>query len=280
MKKELTVVERVDELAIKSGTAFEFGVQELKKLSKQAKSITSIEDENFKEVKADMVTKRNYIKTYCLDARREIKKVAEGVSEVEEMLYELFVPEENRLIELSKQDKIAKEREERMKLLPRRKEDLAAIGDMEGVSDEELLGMDAAAFNVYLNERVTAKNESDRAENERVKEEQEKESQRLENEKNAQERENKARAEEKEKAELKIQEEKDQMEREAKEKEDREAKEKEEAEAAEIAEQEKLEKKKKYQKWLTDNNFNEETDRLIKTGDEVNLYKFVSKFKI
>ena len=278
--KTLTVVERVDELALKSGTAFEFGVQELKKLSKRAESVASVEDKDFKEVKADMVTKRNYIKTYCLDARREIKKVAEGVSEVEEMLYELFVPEENRLIELSKQDKIAKEREERMKLLPRRKEDLAAIGDMEGVSDEELLGMDAAAFNVYLNSRITAKNEADKAENERVKAEQEKEAQRLENEKNAQERENKARAEEKEKAELKIQEEKDRMEREAKEKKEREVKEKEEAEAAEKADQERLEKKKKYQKWLTDNNFNEETDRLIKTGDEVNLYKFVSKFKI
>ena len=38
MEKEITVVERVEELAIVSGTAFEFEVQELTKLSEKSKN--------------------------------------------------------------------------------------------------------------------------------------------------------------------------------------------------------------------------------------------------
>ena len=202
-KEKVTTPEvQVAELAIVSGTPFEFGVQELIKLSERAEGITSTDHADYKEVKAEMVKRRNYIKQYCLDARRGIKKAAEGVSGVENILYDLFVPEENRLIEISKTEKLEKQRKERVELLPRRKADLAAIGDDREALDENLLEMDAAAFNTYLNGRVADKNEADRIENDRVKKEQEDKAKELEWEKGAQERERTARADEAKKNEI------------------------------------------------------------------------------
>jgi hypothetical protein len=147
--QEITIVDRVASLETTSGLALEFGVQELNKLAERAKAIESADDPQLKEVKKEMVAKRNYIKNYCLDARREIKKVAEGVSEVEGMLLDIFVGEEKRLDEMAEVAKKAKEREERMALLPQRKERIIAIwgeGHNHGVTEEQLLEMDGATF--------------------------------------------------------------------------------------------------------------------------------------
>lgn len=303
--QELTVVERVGELAAASGKALEFEVQELNKLAEKSKTITSIEDENFKEVKAEMVKKRNYIKQYCLDARRDIKKVAEGVSEVEEMLYEIFVPEENRLIAIAEEDKAAKELETRKKALPARIAQLETIGDevletKEPDFEQFLLGMDSKQFEAYYNQRVVAKNAADRAELERREAALKEKEEAAKREEEAKAREEKARQDEREK-----------IEREAKEKEEREAREKKEAEERQ-AEQErihqeqlekekqaeldrieaekkeeaekkrKLEASKKFQTWLQKQGYSEETKsefKLVDNGDSVTLYKLVGNYK-
>ena len=59
--KELTVIERVDELVKASGRPIEFEVQELNKLAEKAKGINSISHAEFKPVKSEMVKRRNYI---------------------------------------------------------------------------------------------------------------------------------------------------------------------------------------------------------------------------
>ncbi|OGG65150.1 hypothetical protein A2Z56_02565 [Candidatus Kaiserbacteria bacterium RIFCSPHIGHO2_12_45_16] len=210
--KEITIVDRVASLETTSGLALEFKVQELNKLADRAKAIESADDPQLKEVKREMVSRRNYIKNYCLDARREIKKAAEGVSEIEEMLYDIFVGEEKRLDEMIEVAKKAKEREERTALLPQRIERLKAIwgeGSNLGVTEEELLEMDGATFEGLINRMNSEKLEADRAEIarqqaeiDRKREEQEKEAKRLEDEKNAREREEIARKEEKEKGRI------------------------------------------------------------------------------
>lgn len=206
MEKEInkTPETMVKELALVSGTPFEVAVTELHSLAEKAKAIQSVEDPTFKDLKSEMVAKRNYIKTYCLDARRDIKKVAEGVSEVENLLLEIFVPQEDRLAEMTKEAKEKKERDERAASLPDRKEALAEIGDEVEVTDEELLEMTDIAFSEYKIARQNAKIEADKAEIEKARQEQEDEKKRLEWEAGAQEREAEARRLEEEKRQEEI----------------------------------------------------------------------------
>ena len=299
MEKELVIVEQVNELSEKSGIPFEYTVQELTKLSARAKVITDIEDDTFKAVKSEMVEKRNYIKQYCLDARRDIKKVAAGVSDVENILYDIFVPEENRLIELSKKAKEEKETAERMSMLPHRKEELTEIGDGVEVEDAELLKMDATAFVAYKNERMSAKIDADRLEIEKTKKAQEEAQKKLDWEAGAQAREEQVRKEERERAEeaLRIQKETSEREaQEAKEQVDREAQEKLEAEQKEkdrIVQEEKDEAKKKakreradrYKTFRAEQGWTEETkgdfyERVSDDDTSVTLFKKVGEFDL
>jgi len=286
--KEITIIDRVTSLETTSGLALEFGVQELNKLAERAKAIESATNPQLKEVKKELVAKRNYIKKYCLDARREIKKVAEEVSEVEGMLLDIFVGEEKRLDELAEVARKAKEREERKALLPQRIARLQAVwgeGHNHGVTEEELLAMDGSTFEGLVNRMTAEKLEADRAEIarqqaeiDRQREEQRKEQERLDWEAKSAER-----------AELARQEERERMEREQKEKEEREAQEKKEAEAkaerdrlaqeqAEIDRKAKLEADQRYQAWLTSHGYEGEGQGQILRDMGDHVLKFVDKF--
>jgi len=300
MSKEITIVDQVKELATVSGIAFEFEVQELTKLSKEAEAITSTEDDNYKEIKSEMVKKRNYIKNYCLNARRDIKSVADGISGVENQLYDIFVPEENRLIEISKAEKLQKEREERELLLPAQRERLASIGDDREALDENLLEMDGAAFETYYNQRLAAKNEADRAEIDRQnaeiarkqaeladKEQSDaREAETKEREETARkEGEKKAKQDAKDKEAKRVEQER--IHQEQLDKEAQEAKEKaaEDARAAQKAQEEatrKLEASKKFVAWLIEQGYSEQTKadfKLVDNGDSVTLYKILGNYK-
>lgn len=272
----------VKELAIVSGNTFEIDVTDLSQLAAKAAAITEVGDPNFKEVKSDMVAKRNYIKEYCLAARRDIKKVAAGVSDIEGMLYDIFVPEENRLIEISKVAKEKKILEERKLALPRWKEELAEIGDGVEITDEELLKMDDTAYVAYKNARTTAKLDADKAEIEETKRKQEEEQKRLDWEAGAQEREKKAREEERVKMEAEKKAEEEQKEK------DRIAAE--EAEKARIAAEEKAKEEAKakqeadarYQEWLASigcNDNTKESFHFIDDGETIKAYRLVDVFK-
>ncbi len=277
---ELTIVERVNELATASGKAIEFEVQELTKLSDRAKSIDSIDHKDFKEVKGEMVKKRNYIKQYCLDARRDIKKVAEGVSDVENMLYSLFVPEENRLAEIAEEARQKEIRVEREQKLPWRKEKLAELDSV--MEDEDILALDDKAFQIVLNEKTQEKLERLEAEKRAVEAEERKQEEIADAiEKTKKEAEEKAKHDAEE-LERKHQEELDRIEREAKEKIENDQREKVRVEALKIAEQKKLEGKEKYQNFLKEIGMtkeNIEEFHKIETETEVIVYKKVGVFK-
>lgn len=273
--KEITVVERVEELVKASGRPIEFEVQELNKLAEKAKGINSISHADFKPVKSEMVKRRNYIKQYCLDARRDIKKVAEGVSDVEKMLYDIFVPEENRLADLAEAEKQRIERIERTQKLPWRKEQLAAQ-DAEA-TDDELLELDDKQFAALLAEKEAIKLEKELEAKRAIEAEEQRKKDIAEAEERA-----KKEAEEKAKREA---EEAEKRHKEELEKVEREAKQKEEvalaAEKAEAEEAAKLAKKADYIAWLAKNGYNENTKESFiakDMGDEVNLYKLVGTY--
>lgn len=305
MKNEITtIVEIVNKLANTSGNVFEFDVTELYTLAEKSKAITSFEDANFKEVKRDMIKKRNYIKDYCLSARRDIKKVAEGVSDVEKTLYDIFLPEERRLDEIAEKEKEKKLREERLAVLPERRAKLATIDESINPDDDFLLAMDSTQFAEYVNDCVATKNENARLEIEREQARIRAEQDAIEREKEAQIRDKKAREEaqaeaerqlkiakeeaelrvqrEKEDGERKVKEERERIEQEAKDKAEQEIKERAELEAKEKADKEALEKKKKYQKWLADGGYTEDKKsdyHFTDNGVEIRMYKLVSVFK-
>lgn len=263
-------------------------VAELTKIAERAKKVDSTDLVAVKEMRLELRTVRTTITKRGKELRTEALAFQKAVIAKEKELLELVTPQEDRLKEIEDAAAMAEEMEARAQKMPWRKEQLMLLGDgVENPTNEQLLDMNDEQFATYLNERKVAKFDADEAE----KREKELEAQR---EREKEEAVEKARLEEQEKAAKQLQEEKDRAdraekeakekeeraEREAKEKAEREEKEKAAAEAAEKAEAEKLEKKKKYQTWLSDNNFNDATDRLVKTENEVSIYRFVSSFKI
>ena len=270
--------------------------------------VTDINDKEQIEVvrktRIELKTARVAITKKGKEMREEAIVFQKAVIAKEKELIAIIEPEEIRLETIEDEVKEKKQREERIALLPIRREQLDAIGDGVEVTDDEILGMDTAFFTDYKNERVAQKNEADRLTLEAEKRKVQEEAERQQREKETQEREKKAREEaqeeaerqlklakeeaemrvqrEKEEGERKVKEERERMEREAKEKAERELKEKEEAEAKAKVEQEALEKKKKYQKWLTDGGYTEDKKadyHFMDNGTEVKMYKLVSVFK-
>jgi hypothetical protein len=263
-------------------------VAELNKIAERARQVDVTDLVAVKEMRLELRTVRTTITKRGKELRDDALKFQKAVIAKEKELLELVTPEEDRLKEIEDIAAHAEEMAEREKKMPWRKEQIMLIGDgLDNPTDAELMDMDDEQFAQHLNARKVAKFDADEAE----KREKELEAQR---EREKEEAVEKAREEEQKKAEQRIQEEKDRAdkvekeakekeeraEREAKEKAEREEKEREAAEAAEKAESEKLEKQKKYKTWLSDNNFNEETDKIIKTDGEVSIYRFVSSFKI
>lgn len=151
------------------------------------------------------------------ELRADAIKFQRDVIAKEKELIAIIEPEEDRLKAIEHEAEQMRIREERIELLPSRKEKLARLEDGVEVDDETLLGMDGPTFQGYINQRLSEKNERDRAEIERQKEEQKKEQERLDNEKNAREREDKAREEERERIQREQQAEEDRKKRQAEE---------------------------------------------------------------
>ena len=175
--------------------------------------------------------------------REEAVKFSKAVIGKEKELIALVEPEEERLAALEERAEKEKERLARLELLPKRKERLATIGDDLEVSDEQLIEMDGPAFEGYCNKRFADKNEKDRvalqAREAEVKVEQDK----FQREKEIKEAEEHARKEERERAEKAETDLKVQREREDKERQERiEREEKERKDRAERVEREAKER--------------------------------------
>lgn len=109
----------------------------------------------------------NSTKNKLVKARTTIEKTGKAlrdphtaynrsVSTYENELIAIIEPQELRLKELEVSAKEYATKQERLKVLPEYKEQLAEIGDDVAITDDELLGMDPTAFQAYYNTRLGA----------------------------------------------------------------------------------------------------------------------------
>jgi len=293
---QLTIVDQVKEVEIKSGIQFELDITKVTDLAERGKAVTSVNDENFLAIKKEMQQTRKYVTEYFFGARTEFNKLAKGVIEVEKIVLAEFTPQEDRIIALDKAEKERLLKEARLEALPFKRERVTTAGIE--FTDDEVLAMDDASFELEFAIRLAAKAEADRlaaeaklAEERAAFEADKAELVRKQAEADAIEA---ARLEERERAAKELQLAKETAEREKKEAEerriteeqdrlDRIEREKKEAELiAEKAEVERLKVEQgrlineKYQTFLKKNNYNDQTDIII---DGVNLYRFIAKFE-
>lgn len=196
-------------------------------------------------------------------AREDFHKAWKGVIEVEKILLSEFTDEEDRLKKYETDLKAKKLRDERMLVLPTRRE---RLGDIEA-TDEELLAMDDLTFSNFLaNKQAEILAEQKRKEEEEARLEQAKKEAA---EQATREAERKAK-EEADKKEREHQAELAKIEAEKKAEVERVKREEEEAK--------RLAKEQKYQQFLTDNGYNEEEFITKDEGDKVVLYKKVAVY--
>lgn len=262
-------------------------VAELQRLVETSKAlvITDANDkkqlEVVKEMRITLRDARVSITKKGKELRENAIKFQRDVLAKEKELIAIIEPEEDRLQKIEDEVKEHKLKEERIALLPERKDRLSKIGDNIEVADEVLLGMDSTQFTEYVNGRQTIKNEFDRKVLEAREHAAKEEELRLQREKDAREREEKAREEERQKADQRIKDEQARVEREAKEKTEREAKKKADDEAAEKTEKLRLEKEKRFQAWLKENDYTKAnaTNFVLKDlGTSVVLYKVIGTY--
>lgn len=106
--------------------------------------------------KNKLVKARTSIQRIGKEKREAALKYQKDVIAYENELIAIIEPEEQRLKELEKGIKEYAVRQERLKVLPDYKQQLASIGDVVEVTDDELLGMDPTAFQAYYNARLGA----------------------------------------------------------------------------------------------------------------------------
>lgn len=272
-------------------------MQDLTQFDPTIEKLTALvaESAGIKEVNLDDPQQLESVKKARLklrDARVSIEKTGKSYREdalayqravisKEKELIGIIEPEEQRLKLFEKSAELAKERRLRVQQLPERRARLEKEGFE--VKESILLEMDSIAFENHFNGLIAEKNNKAKEEQDRIAAEKQAELDRreaeikegerkLEEEKKARDREEQARKEEREKIEREAREKKEREERE-----DRERKEKEEAD------RKALEKKKAYQKFLTDNGWTKETAADFKEeniGGIVTLWKKVASYKI
>jgi site-specific DNA-cytosine methylase len=308
--KEITIIDQVKEVAEKSGVPLEIDVTQLATLAARGKEITDVNHPDFYAVKKEMQQTRTHLKDYFMDARRGFNQLAEGVRDVEKAVLAEFTPEEERLIALDKAEKERVIRVARLAALPAKRERITIAGVE--FTDEEVLAMDDADFELEFAKKVAVKAEADRiAAEAKLAEERaafEAEKAELARKKEEAERIEKARQEERERAERALKLQQEEANRKVKEAEDRAKREKQEAEERRKAEEEerilkaereererkeveerkkqeeaeakaKQEADKKYQVFLKKNKFNPETDIIKEEYTGTRIYRLVAEFK-
>lgn len=270
--KTITPVEQYQSYLKKADVEPTIDVTELATLRTRAQSIVVNDITNeaemalAKKMRKELSEARIEISKNAKLARDEFTVINRGIREVELALLSEFEEEEDRLKGYEEELKAKRLRDERMLVLPVRKERLAVIDVV--VPDEELLAMDDLTFSNFLAEKQEAilmekkRKEEDDA---RIKAAEEAAADRA-----RKDAESKAAAE----AEEKEREHRAEIERLEKEKRDAELQEK-----AKEAEAYALAKEKKYKQFLKDNGYNEIEFTTIDVGDAVILYKQVAVYK-
>ena len=290
-------------------------VESVKDITADPKKITKEELELVHETHMKLVKQRTTIDKVGKEKREVANKYSADVIAYVKELTAIILPEEKRLKEIKDTVKEHNVREVRREKLPEQRERLDAIGADSKlyVTDDELLAMDPNEFEAYYNDRVAAKNESDRLlaeekertdlkEREDAQAKKDADAAKIKAEQDAKQKEIDDAAKKVENDRLQLERDKEleeakkkaqiQAEKDAKEKAELEAKEKIEAEEkAKKEAKEKIEKEKKvreedekYQVWLKENGYTEEeaSDFLIKDSESVEgqiiLYKKIGVY--
>ena len=200
-----------------------------------------------------------------------------GVIAKEKELIAIVEPEEERLQALEDKAKGYREMQDRLAMLPERKQKILDLkitdeNAIRNLTDDYILSFNATEFQGLLNKLLADKNEADRLANQKKEDELNKKQRDIDE------------ADRIEKARLKgIEDEKLRQEREKKAEEDRVEREKLQKEKEQREEKERLEKDKIYQDFLKEHGVTPETKddfKIIKTGDEIKVFKLVGSIII
>lgn len=245
---------------------FDPTLDQVLQLTEQTKWLTilGIDDEEWYEAvkkgRLSLRTIRVQIEKTGKTMRDEAIKFQKDIIAKERELTSIIIEEEDRLKNMEDDIKELKTKEERKKTLPIRIEELQKI--WVELTDDEILAMDYDQFNSYINtkrQEILDKREADiKAKEEAIAKEEQEKVRQAEMERIKIETEEKTRIE----TEQRI------------------AKEQQQRVEQEKADQEKLEKKKRYQKWLDDHGFNTDWYMVQREWNEMVMYQKISTFII
>ncbi len=314
---EITIIDKIKEIENTSGAVFEINLLQVTALANQAALITDPKTEDdfvqVTEIRKDLAKYRKIVSDFFMAARKGFNEKAKAIIQIEKDTLETFTLEEDRMKAFEKVRKSKVVRQERLEALPMKVERLDAIGDEIPYDTDEILAMEDAEFEIYINQRQTDKNEADRIEIEEAKAKVEddirKANEALEAKRLEADRIETARQEERDLANDKLRIDRERLETEKAESEARrisEAKEveeqrldaikKEESEKQRIIQEEKdkaeaeakvkiaaiaeKEADEKYQTWLKEIDYNESSFKLITLSDgSVEAYELVGTYK-
>ncbi len=158
MNTQLTIIDQVKDIEVKSGVAFELDITEVASLAERAKAITTVNDPNFPTIKKELQQKRKYVTEYFESARREFNRMSKGIIEVQKTVLGEFTDEENRLNAMHTAEKMRLIMDARIEALPQKRERITAAGIE--FTDEEILVLPDAefelVFSLKLNDKVIA----------------------------------------------------------------------------------------------------------------------------
>ena len=268
---------------------FDYNTALLNKVVKDARAINTADMAQVEQTKKELVTLRGKIQAQGKGFREQAIAYNKEVLKQENEFVGLIEPIEIEYKEILKKDNEKKVIEARKELLPMKKRQLQALTKIVMTDDESILEMNDEQWVAYYNAQFQINEERTQYEEMRIRQEKERV-----------EREAEIREEMETKAKLDaeqalkqaqedqinaVQAEKDKAEDQAnKEKERHQAQKQAEDDAEkarlkkEVEEKAKMEADKKYQDWLIENKYSEETMMLKETEDSILLYKLVTKY--
>jgi len=251
--------------------SFDYNKEQLEALKNQFSIVDRESKEEVDNAVKVLVKARGIIqkqgKTYRDDANAYNKAVLAKEKEYVEIIEPLEIELKEVLAEMKNKEII----EARKELLPMKQKQLELLTTIEKPSDDFILSLDDTAWVEYYASQMKLDESNKEAEIQKAKYAEEQQAREAQIAKEAEEKakrdfeEAQARKEAQEKAE-------------AENKARIEAEEKAKAEAKEQEEKAKLLADEKYQAWLSENNYNEATDRTVEKDGTVRLYRLVAEF--
>lgn len=251
-------------------------------------TINWIEDKAWYNVlssaRKNLKAKRCEIKKIWEEMREEANKFSKLVKKTADDYIAIIEPMEDKLEEIENNYLELVKIEKRKEDLPARKEKIQWLSE---ISDEDILKMEDWAFDRFVfelqQEKLRKDQEALEAEKARIAEEERKKREEEEQQKRIEQAKEQARIEAEQKAQKEIDRLKAEQEaekaRQEKEKSDAETKAKAEEEQARL-EDEKTRKNKTYTQFLSDQNYNQETDKIERNWNNIKLYRLVAEINI